>query len=58
MFGMMGVYALLAEMSLDDLKHLADQLQSHPDPWAVGALKMVECEIAQETRARNKIHTF
>jgi hypothetical protein len=52
------IYIWLAAMSLVELETIAEQLQFHPDPWAVGARKLIAHEINAETRCRNQIFTF
>lgn len=51
---------MLAAMDLNALEalKLGLQIRAVVDPWAVGALKMVEHEIWSEKRARNKIIGF
>lgn len=55
------IYTALAAMSLVELETIAEQLMFHPDPWAVGARKLIAWEIRSERHAdilRNKIFTF
>jgi hypothetical protein len=55
------VYVWLASMGMPELEELAAQLKFHPDPWAVGARKMIAWEIRNERHAiglRNKTVTF
>lgn len=47
------IYRDLAGKTLIELQTLAEQLQFHPDPWAVGARKLIEQEIWSKLRAEH-----
>jgi hypothetical protein len=57
-FGLMQIYSSLGKMSVDELTDLGQQLKFHPDPWAVGARKLVAQELRNANRQRNKVYSF
>lgn len=55
-FRLMEIYSSLGKMGVEELTDLVQQLKFHPDPWAVGARKLVAQEL--RIRQRNKVYSF